>query len=260
VVSAAIAAFNQLRFVVSVQNHQDFKIQVVFMKIVVLLALLVFSACQPQKSESQFQTTETASSSKQVIAKPTVASEFLISANGIGKAKLGRTLGELKQISAQNTKFEVVTPFMLNINAIAVSHNGLLQYYILYNAGTSSHPDGSTPTDNDLITFLMTDNYNYQTEEGVKVGMPIQQAENIYGDAILSYNVDGESGEYITFGNKNLQNIGFKASYFQLICEGFGFSAIYPEYPGVSYTTDKYLDRAAISAIEVSCLPTNCLN
>ncbi|MGF1588217.1 MAG: hypothetical protein ACFCU7_03060 [Pleurocapsa sp.] len=149
---------------------------------------------------------------------------------------------------------------MANINAIAVSHNGLLQYYILYNAGTTSHPDGSTPTDNDLITFLMTDNYNYQTEEGVKVGMPIQQAENIYGDAILSYNLDGESGEYITFGNENPQNTRFKASYFKLISEGLGFSGIYPEYPGVSYTTDKYLEEAAIAAIKVSCLPTNCLN
>ena len=140
------------------------------MKIVVLLALLVFSACQPQKNESESQTTETASNSKQVIAKPTVASEFLISANGIGKAKLGITLSELKQISARNTKFEVVTPFMVNINAIAVSQ------------------------------------------------------------------------------------IRFKAFYFKLISEGLGFLGIYPEYPGVSYTTDKYLDGAAISAIEVSCL------
>ena len=106
----------------------------------------------------------------------------------------------------------------------------------------------------------MTNNDRYQTEYGVKVGTSIAEAEDIYGNAVLAYNTEGRSGEeYITFGASNPNNIKFKASYFKLISDGLGYSGIYPEYPGVSYTTDKYRDDAAIAAIEVSC-NDDCLN
>lgn len=221
---------------------------------------MVLSACSLQNTNPELSNDKSSSPAEKINIKSTVAEEHLISAEGIGQAKLGMTVGQLKERSEPGTKFEVISPFMVDVNAIAVSKDGLIQYYILYPAGTTSHPDGSTPTDRDRITLLMTDNYSYQTWEGVKVGMPIEEAEKIYGDAVLAYNIEGESREYITFGSENPHNLRFRATYFKEISSGLGFSGIYPEYPGVVYTTDKYRKDAAIAAIEVSCLPETCEN
>ena len=221
-----------------------------------LLGMTILSACSSLNIEFLFQTNKN-TAIETVNAESVVADEFLISAEGIGKAKLGMSVAELKQVSDPETEFEIISSFMADVNAIAVSQKGLVQYYILYPAGTTSHPDRSTPTDKDPIAFLMTDNYNYQTEEGVRVGMMIEEAENIYGNATLAYNVEGESREYITFGN-NPPNLKFVASLFKSISDGLAFSGIYPEYPGVVYTTDKYQKDAAIAAIEVSCTADNC--
>lgn len=223
------------------------------MKLIIILALLALSACLPSKTDPQLQTTETTDAAKGISLNSTVNQKFLISANGIGQAKLGMTLGKLKQISEPDTEFELISSFLADVDAIAVSKSGLVQYYILYPAGSTSHPDRHTPTDEDPITILVTDNQNYQTSEGVGVGTPIKQAEGVYGNAILAYNVDGESREYVTFSDRNPSNIRFRASYFKLISDGLGFSGIYADYPGVSSTTNKYKEDAAISAIEVSC-------
>lgn len=221
-----------------------------------LLAVLLLSACSSLTVESPIKANKVVSSSK--TEAESVADEFLISADGIGKAKLGMTIAELKEILDGDTKFEVVSPLMVDVNAIAVSKDGLVQYYVLYPAGTTSHPDKSTPTDNDPIALLMTDNYKYQTNEGVGAGTLIKEAEDIYGNAILSYNLEGESKEYITFSDGDLDNINFKTSSFKSTSDGLGLSGIYPEYPGVAYTTDKYREDAAIAAIEVSCTPELC--
>jgi hypothetical protein len=220
------------------------------MKRIIILAALLLTSCQTVKPQSQ-NPQSTTSNFKEVTAETTVAEKYLISAKGIGKAKLGMTVGELKQISAQDTQFEVVSSLMVDVQAIAVSQKGIVQYYILYGADTTTDLNNATVTDNHPITHLMTDNYNYQTLEGVKAGMTIKDAEAIYGDAILAYNIEGESKEYVTFG---------KASYFKEISNGLGFSGVYPEYPGGTYTTNKYRDDAAIAAIEVSCNPDDCLN
>ena len=227
---------------------------------IIFLVILTLLACQPQKKTLQSQTTKTSSNLQEVSAKQTVTSEFIISQNGIGKAKLGMTLGQLKQRSAPHTEFEPISSFAPDLNAIAVSKKGLVQYYILYKADSTDDSAEFMPKDSDLITQLMTNNYNYQTEEGIKVGTPIKEAEEIYGNAVISYNVDGESVEYISFGDFEPQNIRFRASYFKLISDGLGFAGIYPEYPGGMYTTDKYQPDAAIAEIEVSCDLENCSN
>ena len=233
-------------------------LKLLVMKRIILLATLIFSACEAQTLDTTSKTAEMATSKEtETIATETVTNDFLISTHGIGKAKLGMSLGELKRISSQDINFEVI-PFFTDTSAIAVSKQGIVQYYLLYPAGSTSHPDGVTPTDNDVITTILTDNQNYKTKEGIKVGTPIEEAEKIYGDAILAYNTEGEPREDITFGKQNPENIRFKASYFKQISNGLGFSGIYPEYPGVSYTTDKYRKDAAIAAIEVVCDVDNC--
>lgn len=232
------------------------------MKRVIFLTTLILSACQSSNQLISSPGTETSPDLRQVSTTKSlenVTSEFLISTNGIGKAKLGMTLGQLKQKSDHDTEFNVIQSFTADLNAISVSKHGLVQYYILYEVDSSDNDQEFVPTDSDLITLLMTNNYNYQTKEGIKVGTPIKEAEVIYGNAILAYNVEGESIEYVSFGDYDPQNIRFRASYFKLISDGLGFAGIYPEYPGVTYTTDKYQSNAAIAAIEVGCDQKSCL-
>jgi hypothetical protein len=233
------------------------------MKRIVLLATLIFSACQSTTTIFPAQKAKfTTLNQTKAIANPGVSSELLISSEGIGQAKLGMSLGQLKEISAKDTSFKNIPTFLANFDAIAVTRKGIVQYYILYFSDEDTESDQATSQDDLVITALMTNNNNYQTEQGVKVGTPIKEAEDIYGNAILAYNTEGEStdGEYVTFGSQNPDNIRFKASYFKLISEGLGFSGIYPEYPGTTYTTDKYQEDAAIAGIEVSCNPDDCIN
>lgn len=229
------------------------------MKKIILSIALIFSACQAKTSAPPPQTVELATNQSAVIAASKVKSNFAISSMGIGKAKLGMTLGELKKISDKGTVFEVIPSFMVDIDAIAVSEKGIVQYYILFLADENSQFQNDIIDPNLVITTLITDNDSYQTDRGVKVGTSIKEAEEVYGNAVLAYNTDGESREYVTFSGQHPENIQFRASYFKLISSGLGFSGIYPEYPGVSYTTDKYRDDAAIAAIEVSCNPNDCL-
>ncbi|NJL51724.1 MAG: hypothetical protein HC930_04960 [Hydrococcus sp. SU_1_0] len=225
---------------------------------IIFVGMLVLFTYHSQRTQLNLEASEIASGFNKGSELKTIAAEFLISTYGIGKAKLGMTLGELKQNSDHDTEFEPISPFAGDLNAIAVSKRGIVQYYILYSADSRDKSVQFTPTDSDVITRLMTNNYNYQTEAGVKVGTPIQEAEDLYGDATLAYNVEGQSVEYISFDDYIPQNIRFRASYFKLISDGLGFSGIYPEYPGAVYTTDKYKPEAAIAAIEVFCHDDEC--
>ncbi|MEL6581540.1 MAG: hypothetical protein AAFQ14_17505 [Cyanobacteria bacterium J06621_12] len=229
---------------------------------IILLGVLTLYACQPRTTQLQSKATKAAANLQQVSAKQTVAPEFLITPNGIGQAKIGMALGQLKQISPRNTEFALVPSFTSEFNAIAVTKQGLVQYYILFEIESDSELKQSEslfePRDNDIITLLLTSNYNYQTQEGINVGTSIQEAEDIYGNAVLAYNLDGESAEYISFGNYEPPNVRFRASHSRLISNGLGFAGIYPEYPGVTYTTDKYQSDAAIAVIEVSCNDNTC--
>ena len=232
------------------------------MKRIILLATLIFSACQAKTVTPLSQNVELATSTEsQPVATKAVSSERLISTMGIGRAKLGMTLKELRKIADENTQFQIIPSFIENVDAIAVSQEGVVQYYILYDIEGDVRSNSVISLEDRIITTLMTNNDNYQTEYGVKVGTSIAEAEDIYGNAVLAYNIGGRSGEeYITFGTENPDNIKFKASYFKLISDGLGYSGIYPEYPGVSYTTDKYRADAAIAAIEVSCNSDECVN
>ena len=219
---------------------------------IILLAVLVVSGCQDKAVEVERQI-ETVPKSNLLKSNAAVAEELTISSEGIGKAKLGMTLGELKQISDKDTEFTIESPFMVDLSAIAVSKSGVVQYYILYLAGTTSHPDKITPTDTDPITILMTDNPSYQTKEGVKVGTSIKEAEAIYGDATLSYNTANESREYVTFGDRISRNIKFRPNPLES-----GFAGVYPATSEEYRETKEFHDTAAIAAIEVSCAPINC--
>ena len=92
------------------------------MKRIVLLATLIFSACQARTVQPLSQTVELATSTEsQAATTKAVSSERLISTMGIGRAKLGMTLKELRKITDKNTQFQIIPSFIENVDAIAVS-------------------------------------------------------------------------------------------------------------------------------------------
>lgn len=131
------------------------------------------------------------------------STEGIISANGIGSARLGTKYGQLKTLLGKNAQFAVRKNFQVDFDAIAVSQSGQIQYYILY-------PSGEEFQDSDTLKILVTDNPNYRTEKGVSPGMSLAQGEQIYGKATLYRNTANESREYIKFAHFPLNNIYFR--------------------------------------------------
>lgn len=217
-----------------------------------LCTVLVLSACQdrtPQKqtevkSKSARETSLPKSKTKQN-QYPKIESKYLISPAGIGEAKLGMTLGKLKQIADKDTQFKLKPNFMVDVEAIAVTRIGEVQYYVLFVTNTP-------PQDSDKITYLITQNPQYQTEAGIKVDSTIKQAEEIYGDASFSYNINNESREYVEFeqlpfnGSISMRSNSTDYQY---------FAGIYSDPQGEHNQTKNYRDDAKIAAIEVSCRP-----
>lgn len=168
-----------------------------------------------------------------------VSKTLTISAEGIGPAKLGLTFGQLKQVLGSDAEFKVVSPFMVDLDAIAVSKSGQVQYYILYPAGT-------TFSDSDSIELLLTDNPDFRTTEGVGPGTPLKQAEVVYGDATLSYNTQNESREYVRFANQPAQNLLFRPA-----ISNQQFSGIYSSSTEEYKETKKFQESVSISSVLV---------
>jgi len=157
----------------------------------------------------------------------------------IGEAKVGMTFGQLKKALGSTAQFKVESPFMVDFDAVAISRSGKVQYRIIYAAGTKLK-------DTDVIELLMTDNANYKTVQGVGPGMTLKQAEAIYGQATLSYNVDNESREGVVFAKQPTRKIMFVPK-----ADGKQFAGVYGAGKGGFYQTNKYQPNAAIKYVMV---------
>lgn len=170
----------------------------------------------------------------------------IITSNSIGVAKVGMTLGELKQILKGKAEFQVKSGFMVDFDAIAIIQQGKTQYYILY-------PAGSPMRDIDLIEALVTDNPNYKTAEGISPGTSLQQAETVYGDATLSYNLAHESREYVKFLKQPSKDIAFRLG----AGNDNSLAGIYSSPQKELNETKEFKKTATIRRVEVYC-GANC--
>ncbi|MGJ3247999.1 MAG: hypothetical protein ACFE0I_18195 [Elainellaceae cyanobacterium] len=175
-----------------------------------------------------------------------VPAEFLISAEGIGDAKLGMTFETLKQTLGSEVEFTEETSLMSDFDAIAVRNDGVVQYYILHLAGEPF-------TEEDVIQGLMTDNPSFMTAEEVGAGTPIKNAEESYGKATLSYHTRNESREYVRFENHPANNVSFQAGNGEQDPTGI-YSAPSSEYN----ETPDFADSASIQSVLVVCLVEDC--
>jgi hypothetical protein len=173
---------------------------------------------------------------------PPASPAFTISPEGIGPAKVGMTLGQLKQLLGDKAEFKTKSPFIVDFDAIAVSQAGEEQYYILYPAQL---PLANT----DVIEALATNNPKYRTAQGVGPGVTIAQAEAVYGDATLSYNTLNESREYVKFTKLPTKAIAFRSK----APQGEQLAGIYPSSSTELKETKKFQKTASISLVEVYC-------
>ncbi|MEW5861378.1 MAG: hypothetical protein AB1861_29040 [Cyanobacteriota bacterium] len=181
--------------------------------LLLLMTLVGCSTATPPAPEASAPASSAAPQTVQASPSPSPATESpspspisesqKISATGIGPAKLGMTLGELKKELGSKAEFKVQSPYIVDFDAIAVTQGGKVQYYILY-------PAGNPLTDSSKIDALITENSDYKTEKGVGPGTSLKQAEAAYGDATLSYNLDNEGREYVQFANQPSKRISFR--------------------------------------------------
>jgi hypothetical protein len=172
--------------------------------------------------------------------------EQTISQQGIGAARLGMTLGELKQKLGPGVELKVKAPYIVDFDAIAVERSGEVQYYILYLTG-------QTFKDTDVIQGLLTDNSQFRTAEDVGPGTSIATAEQAYGRATLSYNTDNESREYVRFANQTTGNLSFSTG------NGSSGGGIYPSPLSTYNETQQFKPDAKIKSIWVVCLTEDCV-
>lgn len=172
----------------------------------------------------------------------------LISESGIGTAQLGMTLAEFRETLTADQELTPVANVMVDFDAIAVTQAGEIQYYIL-------HLSGAPFTDADVIQGLKTENPAYQTQEGIGVGSTITQAEAIYGDATLAYNLENEGREYVRFADFPANNILFGTGSY-----GAQTAGIYPETSGSYHETQAFRDDAVLESILLVCLSADCTN
>ncbi|HYW22369.1 MAG TPA: DUF1176 domain-containing protein [Nodularia sp. (in: cyanobacteria)] len=168
----------------------------------------------------------------------------LITTKSVGVAKLGMTLGELKQILGKDATFE---PTPLGVDAgegIKVTQDGNVQYLLGF------AEEKNPITNKSQITMITVDNPNYTTSAGVGAGTLLKEAITAYGEATLSYNLNNEAREYIKFARGLGADKGVLIRSNQwTITE---FAGIYSDPKSEFNQTQKYQNHAAIGSITIS--------
>ena len=129
-----------------------------------------------------------------------VKSDFLITSDGIGPAKIGSTYGQIKQALGAGYAYDDVSPFMVDLSAVAVTREGIggffggraIAFYLAY-------PTSTTLTDSTPINLFITANPKYQTAQGTGPGTLLSAAVKDYGKVTLGFNTEGESREFAKF-------------------------------------------------------------
>ena len=178
------------------------------------------------------------------IASPKVNST-LISPQGIGAARLGMTFGDLKRSLGTDAELAVKSPFIVDFDAVAIRQGDDVQYYILYLSG-------QTLSDTDVIQGILTDNAKFRTAENVGPKTPLAEAEQVYGQATLSYNTQNESREYARFA-KQPPALSFSTGNGNAATAGI-YSTPQSEYN----ETQQFRDDAVIQSVLVVCLTEDC--
>lgn len=224
--------------------------------IIAFSAVLTLTSCANSSQTPVSDAPVEASPSPSLAASPTpnssppnslstVPDHRLISSEGIGDAKLGMTLSDLKA-SLDGVEFVEQPSLTHDFDAIAVRQNQETWYYILHLTG---EPFG----DDDVIQGLMTTNPDFMTAKAIGAETPLDEAEAAYGKATLSYHTQNESREYVRFENHPDNNVSFSTG----IADDQLAGLYLAPHSGYNETSD-YTDDAAIQSVLVVCIVKDC--
>jgi hypothetical protein len=204
-------------------------------------------AAKSNKGVDESANSPNSSVDQKIVSTKKLLSPQAIADGGIGAAKVGITLAELKKTLKHSARFETQTDFIPGYNALAVKQQGKVQFYVPY-------PKNRKLVDTDQIKILVTDNPIYKTAEGVSPGMTIKKAAAIYGNAQLAFDAKAKIEEYVTFANQPQDLYFFTGS-----SDRNGRAGIYPKKsPQQGFVTDKFGDSGRIKRITVICPKSIC--
>lgn len=154
--------------------------------LVLLLALV--AACDPAPAEDPGADLSRA----QPAMRPPPRPDRLIRADGVGLARIGMTIGQLRASLPPNLRLGERSSFMVDIDGMPVVEGGDTLYRVLILAGEPAADDA-------IIELLATSHPGFRTGENVGPGSTLAEAAAKYGQPTLSYSINDESREYAAF-------------------------------------------------------------
>lgn len=135
---------------------------------------------------------------------PPPGAAVTIDSVGIGAARVGMTLGELRAVLPAETRVGAVDSlFMVDLVALPVIAGADTLYHLVF-------PAGEDLADTTALAMVVTSNPAVKTSAGVGPGMTARDAALAYGQPTLAYNINDESREYATFAGYPAQNVRFR--------------------------------------------------
>jgi hypothetical protein len=113
----------------------------------------------------------------------------MIRQDGIGAARAGMTIGQLRAALPPEQELGQPEPYMVDIDGMPVVEGTDTLYHVLIVSGESSADDAA-------INLVATSDTKFQTVEGIGPGSTLAEAAAAYGPPTLSYNTNDESREY----------------------------------------------------------------
>ncbi|ANV87334.1 DUF1176 domain-containing protein [Picosynechococcus sp. PCC 7117] len=174
------------------------------------------------------------------------SADYLITAEGVGPARLGMTFREFKAQLPEAATLEAV-PLGVDLpTGWQVNLYGAAQFVVAFDGDSGDN----LPSDQDKIIRIMVDNPSYRTAAGVGPGTPLSEAIAAYGPATLSYSTENESRELIQFADSPFSTdqtswLFFRSNQWTLS----DYAGIYPDRQDSYQTTTQYEDHAAIGSI-----------
>lgn len=204
-----------------------------------LLAVTLVSACQQRENESRPVTPPVGAAPASAPHASVGEPDRQITPSGIGEARTGMTIGELRAALPPGTVLGPAAPFMVDVQGLPVVRGADTLYYVLVVTGEPLDESAPIPT-------VATRNPSFRTLEGVGPGTPVATTAEIYGPATLSYNTNDESREYATFAH-GPAGIRFRVA---AGSEGTGLAGRYATR-GEYNTTGDYDPTARIALVTV---------
>ncbi len=179
----------------------------------------------------------------------------LITMDGIGPAKIGMSVKELKQKLGKGYTLKKDENFMVDIEAIHVMKGDEVLYTLLFVVGEPQ----------DAITWMVTSNPKFKLAEGVGPGSPLMAAENAYGKPYLSFSNYDEQREWVRFQNANTKfpfNLALRCK-----LPGDDYAGQVGQYPNYEknleagkefFETINYDPNAVVDSVWVSMMEEGC--